>query len=180
MPPIPQPRFRWREPRAFIVATNAERKRRLSWLRPFLVTLFVAMIMLSWCFPRSSRARRHPTEEPVSFSIIAGLGLSLGIFFVYALPALVDGLSTATLYEGGLQCARVLGRKLIRWSEVDSFTWKSAPPYSTLVLSLKDGRTLAFGLPPDFRVDEINAFLHSRGLQDHSSAGPAPRKSSGG
>jgi hypothetical protein len=170
MASIPQPRFSWREPKAFIDATTRERRRQLYWVRPFLVAIFVAMIMLSWCFPRSSRARRYPAKEPISFSIITGLGLSLGLFFVYALPSIVDRWSTAVLYDGGVQCARVLGRRIVRWSEVMSFTWESTPKYRALVLSLKDGKTLSFGLPPDFRIDDVAAYLHSRGLQESSMA----------
>lgn len=113
--------------------------------------------MLSWYL-----AHFNPTKNPPPFleTLLAALGV--GAFVAYFMPWLNTKLpSHITVFDRHI--LRMRGHNQhIRFADLTSFAWRSAPEFSTLILTNRRGRQILVGVPLDIPRDSLSAFLSER------------------
>lgn len=88
--------------------------------------------------------------------------LFLCIFIAYVLPWLAAKFPpSVTVYNSYLTRIDVSVQQVL-FKDLTSFTWRSAPDFSTLILTHRRGRQILIGVPIDTPVDAISAFLAER------------------
>jgi hypothetical protein len=155
---FPKKHFTWREPKAFLtVLDKHERMSRRWWHRPLLFLVVGACILLRWW-----AAPRDPGKAPPSFETALVLAVAAGAVLVYFLPWLTTKLpSKITVFDHGILRSRGQDQ-VTRFADVTSFAWRTAPDFSTLILTHRRGREIFVGVPLDISHDALTAFLSER------------------
>jgi len=155
---LPKKHFTWREPKPFLtVLDEHERSNRRWWHQPLFVLIICAFTMLSWYL-----AHFNPTKHPPSFPAALLLSLALGVFLAYFMPWLTGRLpSQITVFDRHIIRSRGQTQH-IRFADLTSFAWRSAPEFSTLVFTHRRGRQIFVGVPNDIPSDSLSAFLSER------------------
>ncbi len=165
---LPKALFKWREPKAFLRAKDAEaRALRRWWHQPLIIFITTALLMASWYF-----ARFNPQKHPPSFFVALGLGIFGGVFLAYFAPWLMTfSPSEVRLYE--TYATRLPGNNNQRFKYVDIeyFAWRTTEGITTLVLKMRKTKfEMLLGVPNEISKNDVHLFLLSRDVMPQPGA----------
>ena len=159
--PFPRTLVKWREPKAFVEAIYESEERHLRpWIRPGLVGLCVlGAIALSYI------RRLDPSKTPAPFPAALVLGLFLGVFVVYVVPAINRRCPSEVKIFTNCIC-RMRGNEYLRRakSEIESYSWVADKGFFTLVVNAKGQRPALYGVPDADTKATVEAAFASLGM----------------
>jgi len=164
---LPKRHFVWKEPKLFLQRREALEFWMVKWwLKPLLILILVAVLLLTWCF-----AVLDPNAAPPSFGAAILVALGVGVFAFYVAPWVYRLFpSHVRLHEKILM--RGNDNVQHKYQDFTSFTWDTADGYLILTLIRHDSeRPLYLGAPLDVPQEAITRFLIEKGLAHAPSDG---------
>jgi len=170
---LPTKYFLWMEPKPFLAALDEyERSRRRWWQRPLVLLVVCALGLVQVLEAEFIRRGTRPAPDAATL-LGVGVGIVMvGCVFAYVLPWFITKCpSRITLYDRFLHRSRGDGNRRIPFNNLSSFSLRSGPQFSTLVLTHRSGRQTFIGVPHGIPAEALTAFLSARILADDGKVG---------
>lgn len=147
---IPKVHLEWKEPNLIRKARDEMEKRLLSpWLKPGVVLLSTAFLMLNWWL-----AKRIPERTPPSLPNALAMGIVCGICLAYVFPWMCR-LCPSYVQVSDRGITRVCGNSFVVWrfKDIDhcevATVSGSETECSALVIYTRKGRRIILGVSAD-------------------------------
>ena len=159
----PKARFKWKEPRRWVIARDVNKTQNADWLRKLpWVGFGVVMALVVWL-----PTVLDPDKKSVSFTTMLALGLFLGVFLVYGVPLMNKFCpSEIKVYDHGLLMSRGNDNGFAKWGSLTEFTIQKISDVTVLGLHYENSRLDLLGLADNLAVADLRAFLTDRGLNE--------------